>query len=88
MFFKNVEYFTHTLSKISPKMHVLESGIIFYNYLLEFFVYSFIVEYCFMEGLNTQKLLTSHLILKSSINYENLFLKYFNLSILRQKFVA
>ncbi len=28
MFFKDVEYFTHTLFKISPKMHILESGII------------------------------------------------------------
>lgn len=48
MFFKDVEYFTHTLSKISPKMHVLESGIIFYNYLLGFsriFLYYLVLSY-------------------------------------------
>lgn len=41
----------------------------------------------FKEKIHIQKLITSYLILEWSINYDNLFLKYFNLSILRWKFV-
>ncbi len=57
MFFKDIEYYTYTLSKITPKMPVPASGIIFYNYRVVLSNIFYADNYCFTESLDSQKLL-------------------------------